>query len=248
MGRGKRKGRKRKHHETSGDSNEIPDSQDAMAGSETSSPQKMSPSKRSPAKKKPRGRPSRASQVSQQESDVESSQGFGSQSMSVDLDAQHQEMDVDGTTMSFASNAEVEEEETAPAEEPEVEQSFEGSVVERGAEIEIEKSFAKETQEDVDMDAAGADEATSPSFDVIEETTIDETSLLEKSSPAVEQINNIDEKAVIHPAEMPIAASSAPDTVAEPVEEQPVTAESMADKLQSLLKDLQSAALSRQEV
>ncbi|MAD85615.1 MAG: hypothetical protein CL912_21855 [Deltaproteobacteria bacterium] len=274
--RGKRKGRKRKHHETSGDSNEIPDSQDAMAGSESkcstpelwelrlietaSSPQKMSPSKQSPAKKKPRGRPSRASQVSQQESDVESSQGFGSQSMSVDLDAQHQEMDVDGTTMSFASNAEVEEEETAPAEEPEVEQSFEGSVVERGAEIEIEKSFAKETQEDVDMDAAGADEATSPSFDVIEETTIDETSLLEKSSPAVEQINNIDEKAVIHPAEMPIAASSAPDTVAEPVEaspivevqvrveEQPVTAESMADKLQSLLKDLQSAALSRQEV
>merc|ERR1711939_994091 len=96
--RGKRKGRKRKHHETSGDSNEIPDSQDAMAGSETSSPQKMSPSKQSPAKKKPRGRPSRASQVSQQESEVEP--------------------------------------------------SFEGSVVERGAEIEIEKSFAKETQED----------------------------------------------------------------------------------------------------
>ncbi|PVH79264.1 hypothetical protein DL98DRAFT_461250 [Cadophora sp. DSE1049] len=262
--RGKRKGRKRKHYETSGDSNEIPDSQDAMAGSETSSPQKQSPSKRSPAKKKLRGRPSRASQVSQQDSDVESSQGFGSQSMSVDLDAQRQEMDIDGTTMSFASNAEVDEEEAAPAKEPEIEQSFEGSVVEQGgAEVEIEKSIAEGIrQEDVDMDAAGADEATSTSFDVIEETIIDETSLLEKSSPAVEQVNGIDEEAVSHPPEVPDAASPAPETVAEPVqpevpaivevqvqaEEQPVTAESMADKLQGLLKDLQKAALSRQEV
>ena len=274
--RGKRKGRKRKHHETSGDSNEIPDSQDAMAGSESkcstlelwkpelietaSSPQKASPSKRSPAKKKPRGRPSRASQVSQQDSDVESSQDFASQSMSADLDAQQQEMEIDGTTMSFTSNAGVEEEETVPIQEPEVEQNFEESFVEQGADIEVEKSFAKETREgDFNMEAAGADEATSPSFDIIEETTIDETSLFEKSSPAVEQINNTDEEAVNHPAEVPVAASPAPDTVAEAVEasaiedqlqveEKPVTAESMADKLQSLLKDLQSAALSRQEV
>ncbi|KAK0102786.1 hypothetical protein ONS95_006383 [Cadophora gregata] len=254
---GRRKSRKRKHQETSGDSHEIPDSQDAMAGSETSSPQKRSPSKRSPAKKRARGQPSR---ISQQESDVESSQGFASQSMSVDFDGDR-EMEIDGTTMSFASNAEVEEYETAPVKEPEIEQSFEGSLVEQGgAGVEIEKSMAEDIrQENVEVDTAGVDQATSPSFEVIEETTIDETSLLDKSSPAVEQVDDIIEEAASHPVEVPDEASPAPDD-AEPVqppvlanaeaqaEDRTVTAESMADKLQSLLKDLQTAALSRQEV
>lgn len=260
--RGKRKGRKRKNQETSGDSNEIPDSQDAMAGSETSSPQK-----RSPARKKARRTPAATSQVSYQDSDAESSQGFGSHSMSMDLDAPRQQMEIDGTTMSFASNAEADEEEAAPAKEPETEQSF--FAEHGGAEVEIERSIARDTrQEDVEMDAASTDEATNPSFDIVEETIINETSFSEKSSPAVEPISSISEEAMSQRPEGTTTASFA--SVAEPVvgpvaepvqpelpvvvqvqvqvEEQPVTAESMADKLQGLLKDLQTAALSRQEV
>ncbi|KAG4444136.1 hypothetical protein IFR05_000365 [Cadophora sp. M221] len=262
--RGRRKGRKRKFNETSGDSNEIPDSQDAMARSETPSPQKQSPTKRSPAKKRPRGRPSKASQVSQEPSDVESSQDIRSPSVSVDLDAHRLEMEIGGTTMSFASNSE-EGEQAAPAQEPEIKQNYEGSFVERGAaEVEIERSMAKDIEEDieedVDMeDVVGTDEATSPNIDFVEETTIDETSLFDKSSP-VESENNIDEEvASRHSPELPFTETPASEAGAEPVdpaepeapivvEPQRVTMQSMKDKLQSLLGDLEISALSRQEV
>ncbi|KAH6693345.1 Rap1-interacting factor 1 N terminal-domain-containing protein [Leptodontidium sp. MPI-SDFR-AT-0119] len=261
--RGRRKGKKRKFNETGGDWNEIPDSQDAMAGSETSSPQKQSPTKRSPAKKKPRGRPPKASQVSQGASDVESGQDFRSPSVSVDLDAPRQEMEIDGTTMSFTSNAE-EAEQVATAKEPEIEQSYEGSFVEQGAaEAEFERSMAKDAKEDVDMDdAMGTDEATSPNIDFVEETIIDETSFFDKSSP-VESENNIDEEAVSRPVPgLPVAESPAREADSESVESavpakpeapkvaepQRVTMQSMRDKLQSLLGDLEISALSRQEV
>ncbi|KAH7327508.1 Rap1-interacting factor 1 N terminal-domain-containing protein [Rhexocercosporidium sp. MPI-PUGE-AT-0058] len=266
--RGRKKGKKRKLSETGGDSNEIPDSQDAIARSETSSPRKQSPAKRSPAKKKTRGRPLRASQVSQEASDLESGRDGRSQSLSVDLDAPRQEMEIDDTTMSIASNGE--EEEGAPAKEPAVGQSFEGSSVRQGAaEFEIEQSIAKCAGED--EDAAVTDEATSSNVDFVDETRIDETSLFDTSP--VEPENDIDEEVISrHSAELPVAGPPVREADAEPVEQvepevpfepavmpeleviptapepQRVTMQSMKDKLQSLLSDLETSALSRQEV
>ncbi|KAL2061126.1 hypothetical protein VTL71DRAFT_7399 [Oculimacula yallundae] len=251
--RGKGRGKKRKHQEDGGDSNEIPDSQDAVARSETSSPQKRSPSKRSPAKKRLRGRPSKASQIPRDESDYESSQDVRSQSFSVDLDAPRQEMAIDGTTMSFKSS---DEEGHVPVREQEIEKNLDQSIDEQGAaDVEVEQSLAMDTEE-VDMEnTTVAEEATSPDIDALEETRIDETNFFDKSSE-VEPDDVIEEETVSEPSPLPLTEQSVHEGGAEVlqpevpviVEPEKVTGASMLSKLLSLVDDLKTASLGRVDV
>ncbi|CZT44388.1 uncharacterized protein RSE6_04550 [Rhynchosporium secalis] len=265
--KGKKRGKKRKS-EDRGDSSEIPDSQDAMAPrSDTSSPKKRSPSKRSPAKKRPRGRPSRASQVSQESSDHESSSRLRSQSLSlsVDLDAPRQGMEIDGTTKSFSSHVEDQEEvEPAKEREREIEQSLEESTTGEGdgrAGTEIEQSIAKNA-EDIEMEnTTSAGEATSPDVEILEEAKIDETTIddfdVTKSGPDEQQEGDIVEEVISRPSPLPIAEAARAEVVELvqpdiPVivgpEPEEVTGTTMISKLTSLVSDLQTAALSRMDV
>ncbi|KAJ5041618.1 uncharacterized protein L3040_005196 [Drepanopeziza brunnea f. sp. 'multigermtubi'] len=308
--RDSKRGRKRKHPDLDGDSNEIPDSQDSAAV-----PDNTSPRKSSSKKKKRRGRrPKRASQIKHDESqsqEVDSSQDM--YDGSVDLDAPVSGTNVDGTAVSFADaemediDGEVARTSTQSSEHPvegeharsdkqilgEVEsklsstggvhgpketlfrglefcQTTEESLIEdtmADLEPEIEQQVA--TEGSVDKGSSGSYGTNDPSVVIIEETRVEDSSFLRKSSSPV-----IEEKVIGDSISLDSSGSNA-ETGVRPEEEvvsrevvivqasatEPgvflgaqtnvealVTVESMAHKLQSLLKDLQTASLSREDV
>jgi hypothetical protein len=303
--RGRRKvvtySKKRKHVEAVEDS-EVPDSQETNAGTEgnvirraedrklltfaaSTSPKKGTPSKK---KRKSIGRRSkRLSQVGQsQELEVERSR-----SVSVDLDASTQQID-DTTEMSIV------QEPTVPAEAEVLDTNVDPEVVK----YDVAQSDG-EGEEEMNMTSVIEDMSINPSteiveetfiganepsdnleIDVVEDTTVDETSSALVSLKAETHEEGISATLNAHeiitngsqPAE---PAPSSPPTDGTPTSESPILSskpendtpsheavlelepepdreieveingvQSMKDKLQGLILDLQTAALSREEV
>ncbi|KAI9051873.1 hypothetical protein LZ554_004130 [Drepanopeziza brunnea f. sp. 'monogermtubi'] len=311
--RDSKRGRKRKHPDLDGDSNEIPDSQGSAAV-----PDNTSPRKSSPKKKKRRGRPpKRASQIKHDESQsqgVDSSQDI--YDGSVDLDAPVSGTNVDGTAVSFASSfpedemvdvdGEVAHTSTQSSEHPvegeharsdnqalgEVESKLSSNGDGRGPKETLsrglgicqttEESLIEDTmadldpeieqvatEGDVDKGSPGSYGTNDASVVIIEETRIEDSNFLRNSiSPVIEEkaigdsiswvSSGSNSKMGVRPEEEVVsrevviaqASATEPGVVlgAPNNVEALVTVESMADKLQSLLKDLQTASLSREDV
>ncbi|PBP16153.1 telomere length regulator protein [Diplocarpon rosae] len=143
-----------------------------------------------------------------------------------------------------------------PSKELEIDESFEDSAVTADA-TEAERQQPVTTEEDVDFETPGADELE-PNADVIQRSPIDESILRKFGSPLP-----VSEDMRLDGSILPVTSSAAgsedhsfpaPETPAQAPEdpvipETPlVTAECLASKLQSLLRDLQRASLSRREV
>jgi hypothetical protein len=232
-----------------------------------------SPKKRSPKKAKPGRPPKRASQLSQQETNVEAQQ---SQSPSVDLDASMQVMEIeDSSTNVLTSSAKEETIDKAFHDNEELhEESGEilpttEDVATPDADIDIAATtndglfnIAQTADESMDqvVHASGATEAqaTSPDIERVEETVINETTFKDESSPAPDTPESENDTTA---EVIPATSSDAIETSVEvPVEEQispPASDEiepeisafqSMRGKLESLIGDLKTAALSREEV
>jgi hypothetical protein len=292
--------KKRKHVEAIEDS-EVPDSQETNAGTEgnvtwrvedrklLTSAASISPKKGTPSKKRTLiGRRSkRLSQVGQsQEDEVERSR-----SVSVDLDASTQQVD-DTTEMSIV------QEPTVPADAEAPDTNVDTEVVkydvaqsdgEGEEEINmtsvIEDISINPSTEIVEETFLGANDPSDKSeIDVVEDTTVDETSSalaspkaetheegIAATSNAHEIITNDSQPAEpahtsppthgIPTSESPILSSKPENDIPsheavlelEPEPEREVEVEingvqSMKDKLQGLILDLQTAALSREEV
>jgi hypothetical protein len=290
--------KKRKHVEAVEDS-EVPDSQETNAGTEgnvtwraedrklltfvaSTLPKKGTPSKK---KRKSIGRRSkRLSQVGQsQEDEVERSR-----SLSVDLDASTQEMD-DTTEMSIVQEPTLPAETEVPATNVDIEVVKDGVAhTDGGDEEEINMTSVVDdvsinpSNEIVEETFIGAnDSQDNLELDVVEDTTVDETSSalvspkaetreegIAATSNSHEIITNGSQPAepartslppgVIPTSESPILSSKPEDDIPsvlelEPEPEREVEIEingvqSMEDKLQGLILDLQTAVLSREEV
>ncbi|PBP21177.1 telomere length regulator protein [Diplocarpon rosae] len=143
-----------------------------------------------------------------------------------------------------------------PSKELEIDESFEDSLLMADA-TEVERQQPIATEEDVDFDTPGADELER-NADVVQRPPNDEAILRKFGSPLP-----VSEDMRLHGSILPVSSSAAgskdhtspaPETPAQAPEdpvipETPlVTVECMASKLQSLLRDLQRASLSRREV
>jgi hypothetical protein len=293
--------KKRKHVEAVEDS-EVPDSQETNAGTEgnvtwraedrklltfaaSTSPKKGTPSKK---KRKSIGRRSkRLSQVGQsQEDEVERSR-----SVSVDLDASTQEID-DTTEMSIVQEPTVPAEAELPDTNVDMEVvKYDVAQTHGGGEEEINMTSVIDdvsinpSNEIVEETFIGADESQDNlELDVVEDTTVDETSSVLVSPKAetceedIAATSNVHE--IITDGPQPVEpAPTSPPTHGIPTSESPILSskpendvpshqavlelgpeaehevevdfngvQSMKDKLQGLILDLQTAALSREEV
>jgi hypothetical protein len=232
-----------------------------------------SPKKRSPKKKAKPGRPpKRASQLSQQETDVEAEQ---SQSPPVDLDASMQGMEIEDSSANVLTSSTKEETidegfdttEELHKESDKIlltteEVATPDADIDRAATNDELFNIAQTADESMDQfaDISGATEAqaTSPDIERVEETIINEPTFKDESSPAPEtpESENDTTEEVI-----PATTSDAIETSFEaPVEEQtsPAASEevepeisafqSMRGKLESLIGDLKTVALTREEV
>ncbi len=232
-----------------------------------------SPKKRSPNKKARTGRPpNRASQLSQQEKDVEAQQ---SQSPSVDLDASRQVVEIEDSSSNvltssakeetinkaFHDNEELHEEsdKILPTTEDLATSDADIDIAATNDELSNIAQTADESMDQV-AHASGATEAqaTSPDTERVEETVIIDTSFKDESSPAPNTpVSENDTTAEVIPAtssdaietsvEVPNEVQTCPPASDE-VEPEISAFQSMRGKLESLIGDLKTVALSRDEV
>lgn len=126
--------------------------------------------------------------------------------------------------------------------------------------VEAEPPFA--IGQGANMGTSDANQTNETTVDIIEETRIEEFTLSRKSSSPVVEETHIEESvlseswsaAADKPAvivgkelDIPEAIMTKPSAAAPLVSNTPATVDSMADRLQSLLDDLQTASLSREE-
>lgn len=230
-----------------------------------------SPRKKSPKNTRKLGRPKRASQTSQQETDLEAEQ---SQSPSVDLDASMQDAEIeDSTTDVLTSSAKEttidetvdntdglhdESHEIFPSTEEVSTPDEDIDIAETANELlntaeTADESFDKAT----DVPLTSEVQATSPDIERVEETVINESTFKEESSPAAETPESEnDPSAEIIPATTSDAIETLSGTsaeeqisteVPEEIEPEVSTFQNMKGKLESLIDDLRSAALGREE-
>jgi hypothetical protein len=226
---------------------------------------------KSPKKTPKPGRPKRVSQTSEQEPDLEAEQ---SQSSSVDLDVPMKDAEIEDSTTdvltSSAKEATIDEavddagglrdesHEILPTTE---DVSMPDEDIDMAATVNKLLDIAQTAHESVDevTDAQFTSEvqATSPDVERVEETVINESAFKGESSPAAETPESeIDSSAEIIPATTSDAidtssAASARERihsgVAEEAQPEVSAFQNMKDKLESLIDDLRSAALGREE-
>ena len=266
---------KRRKRRLADDTSEVANHQESKATMESMQPPlhlfdymlitalESSPKKKSPSRKKRVGRPKRASQVSQQETDGEVEQ---SQSPSVDLDASMPEPEFEDSTTDMATSAK----------EATMDEEVEDTELHEDDEEVLPPTEYISTPDD-DINMAGAEElvtedrptddahdtlignsveATSSDIEKVEETIINRSTFNDESSPVAETPeSNNDPSAEIVPAttsdviESPPALSLEEQTSANAREEiEPrVSIQSMKDKLQSLIDDMATAVVTRDE-
>ncbi len=215
-----------------------------------------SPGKISPAKKKRRGRSGQTFLQSDQQAENSAEPELNSSFASVDLDALIKAVGDNGRTIdAFTSSMNGAGEEKAVHVQ---EEGLEMPVVEDEEMAEVVQAAEVATNEAISSEEGSKAGDTSFGVEAIAETTIDENSELDKlSSLAIELDVESREEDVGNSPEittdatgLPVAISTTEREIQPPATSEPglPTVQSMGDKLKSLIADLDTAALTREEV
>jgi hypothetical protein len=254
--------KKRKHEDVSDGGNEVPDSQDIKVEGRVSDASKFSyanavaepsPKKRSPARKRRGWPPKRASRGPSQTGTNESEAAQSFSSMDLDTSMQDTE-EMDSTTDAFTSSGkEAMEDHDVAISHAIGEQEQGGGPNGGGKEVELAET-AEEGRGDVNSSREGLKDSD---VEVIAETTIDESSLIGSSADALREAATHEETGVTNVVEHIAISSGEPSQICHPPQdassrngsvEEVISAQGMRDKLQSLISDLDTASLTREEV